>query len=190
MNCPEKISGVYLRLNGFFLLPHFTLFDGNNHSHVDFLGLRPPEGKENCQGLDLPVDRKLFDTIKDLIGNNPLSQLLGAIVEVKGGKVEEIVSEGHRRYAKNFFGEYVCDIRLSFAEIGDVQPSIEQDSVLIPLKYALKWTLFRFHWMNKNLERLSKSGSWSWSGDFLADLLYLQKLDYWSHRFRRTALCK
>jgi hypothetical protein len=177
MNCPEKISGAYLRLNGFFLLLHFTLFDGNNHTHVDFLGLRPPEGKEICQNLELPVDNQLFNVIENSIRNDPFTKLLGVIVEVKGGEKKEIPLNAHINYAINFFGRNVCVVPLSFAEISNKQPSIEQGSILIPLKYALKWTLFRFHWMNKNLERLSKSGSWSWSEDFLADLLYLQKLD-------------
>jgi hypothetical protein len=40
MNGPEKIAAAYLRLNGFLLLPQFTIFDGQRHNHIDLVGVR------------------------------------------------------------------------------------------------------------------------------------------------------
>ena len=40
MNTAEKIAVMYLRLNGFLLLPHFTVFDGNYQNHINLIGLR------------------------------------------------------------------------------------------------------------------------------------------------------
>jgi hypothetical protein len=40
LNLAEKIARAYLRLNGFPQLPHFTVFSGGEHGHVDLIGIR------------------------------------------------------------------------------------------------------------------------------------------------------
>ena len=40
MNIPEKIAGLYLRLNGFFISPHFTILLQGGSRHVYFIGVR------------------------------------------------------------------------------------------------------------------------------------------------------
>ena len=37
MNPAEEISSLYLRFNGFFQLPEFTIFRTSAHQHVDIL---------------------------------------------------------------------------------------------------------------------------------------------------------
>ena len=175
MNCPEKIAGTYLRLNGFFLLPHFTIFDGNEHTHVDFLALRPPKGIESCRGYELPLDTDFFEEVNRVIGDNSCDQLIGAIVEVKGGRVGELPSERQATYANNFFGPKAKLVKLSFSqEIANI--GMRDDAVVIPLNLSLNWIKRRINWMNANIDRLTKTGSWAWSEEFLSDLLYLYRL--------------
>lgn len=175
MNCPEKIAGAYLRLNGFFVAPHFTLFDGNNHTHVDFLAVRPPGGRERCRGHELPIDTDFFHEVEGLIGDNSLNQLIGAVVEVKGGKVGELPSEKHANYAANYFGPGARIVKLSFFQ--ETANIVMRDDVIgISLKHSLNWIIRRINWMDTNIDRLTKTGSWSWSEEFLADLLYLHGL--------------
>jgi hypothetical protein len=175
MNCPEKIAGTYLRLNGFFLLPHFTLFDGDRHSHVDFLGLRPPGGRERCGRHELPLDQEFFETADQLIRGNSFNELIGAVVEVKGGIDVELPSAGHIQYAEAFFGRRPLVIPMSFSL--DVERIEVQDRTLtISVRYSLEWIKNRINWMNDNIHSLSKTGSWAWSEEFLSDLLYLHRI--------------
>ena len=175
MNCPEKIAGTYLRLNGFFVLPHFTLFDGERHSHVDFLGLRPPSGIERCGRLELPLDQKFFATADQLIRGSSFNELIGAVVEVKGGNNIELPSPGHIEYAEAFFGGRPRVIPVSFSL--DVERiGIQDGTIMISLKHSLEWIKNRIDWMNHNIRSLTKTGSWAWSEEFLSDLLYLYRL--------------
>ncbi len=176
MNCPEKIAGAYLRLNGFFVLPHFTLFNGRQHTHVDFLALRPPGGRERCGGQELPLDQEFFAMADRLTRGNSLDKLIGAIVEIKGGNVGELPSARHRGYAKEFFGPEATIISLSFSqEIADI--AMARDTIVISVMHSLKWITQRIDWMNNNVHSLSKTGSWTWSEEFLSDLLYLHGLE-------------
>jgi hypothetical protein len=178
MNTPEKIVNTYFRLNGFFLLPQFTLFrKEGGHIHVDLLGLRPPCGQEICEDKPLPIDEKFWEICQKLLGTNPCDKLLGIAVEVKGGTEDERPSPEHLDYAKTFFGscDFIIPISVSLAH---KEISLKDGCVLLPLQRTLEWTLFRFRWMNQNLIHLKKSGSWNWSEDNLADLLYLQKIDF------------
>lgn len=86
MNTSEKIVGAYLRLNGFLLLPHFTILDGEYHTHVDFVGLRPRGGVEVVRGEELPRDtafEKSLALADQMDGKSPTDLWLGIIVEVK-----------------------------------------------------------------------------------------------------------
>ena len=98
-------------MNGFFVLPDFTQFDGKNHTHVDFLALRPPGGRERCRGHELPLDQEFFATADWLTGRNSLNELVGGIVEVRGGDVREFPLDEHVAYARNFFGPTASIIR-------------------------------------------------------------------------------
>lgn len=46
METTEKVAFLYLRLNGFFLMPHFTVFGVEKGKHVDVLGIRPAGSEE------------------------------------------------------------------------------------------------------------------------------------------------
>jgi hypothetical protein len=89
MNCPEKIVGVYLRLNGFFLLPQFTLFEFAGHIHVDFLALRPPSMGESIhtpiRNLTFPIDETLFELYRNNIGFEPFANYIGLVVGGESG---------------------------------------------------------------------------------------------------------
>lgn len=172
MNCPEKIVGAYLRLNGFFLLPHFTLL-GGTHTHVDFLSLRPPGSREQCDSLIFPVDPLLFINLHGLINYDPNLKLIGAVVEVKGGKRHETPSLRHFEYAHNFFGSTAVVIKMSFSR-RTKQMRVRNDTLYISLEHCLNWISERIDWMNS---RVSKVSSWTWSEEFLSDLLYLKKIE-------------
>lgn len=186
MNCPEKIAGTYLRLNGFFPLPHFTLFDGNSHTHVDFLALRSPGGRERCRGQELPLDLHFFRSLDKLIpGGESLNKLLGAIIEVKGGYIGELPSDRHLHYARDFFGPEASIFPLSFSqEVEGIR--IKDEAIAISLQHSLNWVVGRIRWMNDNVDRLTKTGSWTWSEAFLSDLLYLQGLGF----LKATTICQ
>ncbi len=78
MNAAEKIAASYLRLNGFLLLPHFTVFEGGYHGHVDIVGLRAAGSKEVGGGLTFPTDDKLFAAIpKEIPRASARGYLLG-----------------------------------------------------------------------------------------------------------------
>lgn len=42
-------------------------------------------------------------------------------------------------------------------------------------EYALKWIFERVRWMDQNHSGLTKSGSWPWSEDALAEFLVLHR---------------
>lgn len=177
MNTPEKIVCSYFRLNGFFLLPQFTLFTKDFHIHVDLLALRPAGSCEICEGNPLPIDMDLFNCISNLIGNEATKLLIGILVEVKGNDEYERPLQGHYEYARPFFGSDTPIIPISVST-RHRQIDIDDGCLVIPLSHTLRWSLFRFHWMNQNLKHLTKSGSWPWSDEALADLIYFQKIDF------------
>ena len=172
MNTPEKIAGAYLRLNGFFLLPHFTLFDGTRHTHLDFLALRPPNGNERCGGIELPLDDPLFEALNKVLRCNPQTVLLGGIVQMKGGEQGKAPAERHIAYARDFMGPQAKLVSLSFSD-RDREILSKNKTIFIPIQYSLEWIMKRIDWMNRNVPGLTKTGSWAWSEDFLSDILYL-----------------
>jgi len=60
MNTAEKLACTYLRLNGFLLTPHFTIFSGENHTHIDIIGLRSKGSKEEVDNFTFPLDDDFF----------------------------------------------------------------------------------------------------------------------------------
>lgn len=177
MNSPEKIAGVFLRLNGFFLLPQFTLFDGERHTHVDFLGLRAPMSVESCGQLIFPLDDSFFDLINAQVDNSR-EQLLAAIVEVKGNKKKQEPGAGHYDYIDRFIGN-ANRVQIHFRDHGE-NISTTNGIIDVPLGYALRWIVGRIDWIDGNQEGLSKKSSWTWSETALSDILYLKKLGFLS----------
>jgi len=176
MNAPEKIVNTYFRLNGFFLLPQFTNFLGGQYNHVDLMALRPPSGREVVRGITFPVDPDFFNCLNELI-DNPTDILLGVVVEIKGNQEREIPIQEHIDYAAEFFGGtnliVPVSVSLSYRRI-----RVTDRVLRIPLQHALQWSLYRIYWVECHLEYLKKIASWSWSEEFLADLLYLQNIDF------------
>lgn len=177
MNCPEKIVGTYLRLNGFFLLPHFTVFDGESHTHVDFLAMRPPGGRERCGKEEFIIDEVFFECLNLTIQGDALNRLLGVVAEVKGGRIGKLPRGDHLNYAKNMFGPEAVLVQISFA-LDNKAIIVNGDAIAVSIEHAMNWVINRFNWMKNNLGRLSKEGSWTWSEVFLSDLLYLKKIGF------------
>jgi hypothetical protein len=176
MNAPEKIVNTYFRLNGFFLLPQFTNFLGEQYNHVDLIALRPPSGREVVRGIAFPVDMEFFDCLKGWTVN-PTDILLGVVAEIKGNQEREIPIQAHMDYAIEFFGGanliIPVSVSLSYKRI-----QVNDQVLRIPLQHALQWSLYRIYWVESHLDYLRKIASWSWSEEFLADLLYLQNIDF------------
>lgn len=167
MNTAEKIAGAYLRLNGFLTLSHFTVFDGDRHNHIDFVALRAPNSKENIGDTTFPTDDLLFQAI----GSDSRSRLLGVAAEVRTNTNRDSLSDAHISYVGRFLGEIPLQ-RVVFYK-NDKNVTREAQTLAIDMRYASLWILQRIDWMNTNKLKLSKSGSWNLSEDFLSDLLVL-----------------
>ena len=80
-------------------------------------------------------------------------------------------------YATEFFGGanliIPVSVSLSYKRI-----QVNDQVLRIPLQHALQWSLYRIYWVESHLDYLRKIASWSWSEEFLADLLYLQNIDF------------
>lgn len=177
MNTTEKLAATYLRLNGFLLLPHFTIFTGQQHSHIDLIGLHPMNGVERAGELALPKDDDLFDTIRNNYGLNPEHNLIGIVAEVKTNQDVEEPSPEKLNYAGRFLGNANL-VPICFTDrIPDIQ--ILNGTILIGLNYTFNWIMYRINWMEQRRNRLSKEGSWNWSEDFLADILIFKQLGFY-----------
>jgi hypothetical protein len=173
MNLAEKLAMTYLRLNGFLTLPQFTIFDGSGHNHIDLIGLRAPNSQETVNGLTLITDDLLFEKLTQLIGQSSRIILLGIAAEVRTNDSRDEPSTSHIQYLAKFLGEATI-ARLSFYEgTHDIQQN--NQTLDISIKHVGKWVLQRINWMQQQTIRLTKTGSWNWSEDFLSDLLVLQK---------------
>jgi hypothetical protein len=173
MNTAEKIAGTYLRLNGFLHLPQFTVFEEDWHTHVDFVALRAPNSYERAGGTTFPVDEKLFKLITTEI-ESPKTKLLGALVEVRTNATVPLI--GHTLYVSRFLG----DAPLIRFVVYDTEEDLKLENGVIHLSlgYAVSWILWRVRWMEHEHPGLTKSGSWTWSEEFLADLLVLWRLKF------------
>ncbi len=173
MNLAEKLSATYLRLNGFLLLPHFTVFTGQQHTHLDLIGLRVANSKELVGDFTLPIDNELFSVLTRLRGHDALTSIIGVAAEVRTNECRDAPSDEHIHYIQNFFGGITVS-RLAFFE-GSHTVSQNDNVVDIGVRYAGIWIQRRVDQMNKL--RLTKTGSWNWSECFLSDLLVLRALD-------------
>jgi hypothetical protein len=88
MNYAEALGYWYLRLNGFFPLGNFVLHDYNELLHradCDLLAVRMPHVEEAVGGQPVDWDNQAFNTW----GLDRQRQIIGAVVEVKGGENAE-----------------------------------------------------------------------------------------------------
>ncbi len=179
MNTGEKIAGTYLRLNGFLLLPQFTIFNEPNHNHIDHLAVRLGGSVERVFDKSLPVDEDLFDIIGNHLGIAAKQENLGAVVQVKTNTHFNIFHDSHLEYARSFLGNLPNVVPISFCDaftsITIDCRSNENGDIGVGLKHAVNWIAKRVEWMDAEIER-QKMASWTWSEDFLADILVLRKL--------------
>jgi hypothetical protein len=171
MNMAEKIAATYLRLNGFLLLPQFTVFIGGDHGHVDLVGLRAKGSKEESAGLAFPIDHSFFDSIDQGVCENPLNEFLGLVGEVKTNRQLDHPQREQVAYVRPFLGD-VSIVPVAFSERNG-EPTWANDCLEIGNTYALNWVFERASWMNEHLEALTKTGSWNLSEDALSEILVL-----------------
>ena len=182
MNTPEKIAQAYLRLNGFFTIPHFTILKENG-GYIDLLAVRLGGSIEKF-GVDsnqrsLSID----DNLLSKLGANE-DETIGLIIEIKGGKNNSAkVDELQFAYAKLFFGNINRIKKVGFENIENLEIIKKRDHVIISLKYCIRFIKKRFSVL-KSFEQnlrgqgiLSKEGSWVFSEEFLSGLIFLDKLD-------------
>ena len=186
MNIPEKIAHAYLRLNGFFTIPYFSVLS-KSCSYIDFLAVRlgNSEEKIGVEGnlTSLSIDEKF---LKLLCVSK--SDTIGLVVEVKGGEsgYAEISNENFQ-YAKPFFGKVEKIFRVGFER--DLTELCKQrigDNIhfLVPLFHCLEFIDKRLKEVKKIDQALrgkgilSKEGSWYLSEEFLSELIYLKSLSY------------
>jgi len=98
MNMSEKIAATYLRLNGFLLLPQFTVFIDGEHGHVDLVGLRAKGSSEESAGLTFLIDDKFFNAIDPDVCKDPRNEFLGVVrLSRFSSRKRERCSPGSRR---------------------------------------------------------------------------------------------
>lgn len=169
MNTPEKIAATYLRLNGFLLLPHFTVFiAGAQHNHVDLIGYRPRNSEESVSNVPLERDEEFSSKIKELQNDGNEDSSAGIIVQVRGNKTCPDFFEKHDEYIAKFLGS-IKPVRVIFHCQKD-NISIKRGDkpcICISLKHSYKWIQDRISWIRK-------AGSWELSEEFLADLLFIR----------------
>jgi hypothetical protein len=173
MNTSEKIAATYLRLNGFSPLPLFTVFDGGHHNHLDLLSVHLPGSQETVGRVKLLTDKHLFFGLEQL-GAKPNTDNIVVASEVKTGKDKGEITAEHKKYAARFFGASQM-FEVWFFQDPPRPPVVEKRQLRISLPYAIDWILERFDSMDDQGLHLTKEGSWTWSEEFLADLLVLRK---------------
>ncbi len=182
-NTAEKIAAVYLRLNGFLLLPHFTVFIDGHQRHIDLLGLRAADSEERPFGnLPCLLDELLFEDIKNHFNiANPKSVFLGAVVEVRTNEKTKYPEIDYRNYAGKFLGKSQ-QISMAFARVKNFE--FQENTLVVNLDYALEWVMERINHMENELN-VNKFESWFQSDEFLADILILRKLGSRTHESKK-----
>jgi len=178
MNTPEKIAQTYLRLNGFFTIPHFSILE-DNWTHVDFLAVRLGGSVEKVgkgeNRIPLEIDINFLKALKI-----KKEETVGLVVEVKSGNKKAKVKKSAFNYVKPFFGKISKLCKVGFEERADTI-SRRGDHVIVSLKYCLTFIKKRFEELDsidnklRGSGRLTKEGSWYLSEEFLSDLLFLKK---------------
>lgn len=171
-NTPEKIAELYLRLNGFFVMSHFTMLTTQGQpKHIDLVAIRPRGSKVLVNNTPLDVDDSFFKKLKvDKDDDN-----VAIVAEVKGGRTShpEIDLNTAHKYMRSVVGPDFEKNLKKLAFCYEKSNLGGNNITTIKLKDC-------FHFIVQRLEkyRSEKSGSWYLSEDFLGDLIYLQKLGF------------
>ncbi|HBJ85058.1 MAG TPA: hypothetical protein DDZ88_14545 [Verrucomicrobiales bacterium] len=185
MNLAENIAATYLRLNGFFLLPHFTVLKGDRHNHIDLLALRAAGAEEKVPGSatpkSLPVDDQLFGKLDELFqikgkSASSKSNFIGMMAEVRSNRNKDEIDEPHISYVRPLFGNAHL-FRALFFRAKNFEMKISgknHDELEIDIIYASKWILKRIEETEKFENLLTKTKSWALSEPFLSDIMQLR----------------
>ena len=174
MNAPEKIAATYLRLNGFLLLPHFTIFTDRHHNHVDLIGYRPRNSEECVSDVPLKRDDDFSNKIEELQNDDTKTLPTGIIVQVRGNTTYPKFHDNHEEYVERFLG--IKPVRIIFRRQKKsifIKEENENRSVCVGLKHSFGWIQERIGEMHSYH---SKTGSWTLSEEFLADLLLIRRI--------------
>ena len=181
MNTPEKIAQIYLRLNGFFTISHFSVLQ-DEWTHIDFLAVRLGRSMEKVgkgkEGIPLKIDN---DFLEKLDASH--DDTIGLVVEVKGGNGRAKVTSAAFEYAKPFFGKASKLRKVGFEDVGG-KIQKQDDHIIVPMSYCLTFVKKRFQEIEtidcelRGSGRLTKEGSWYLSEEFLSDLLFLKKVGF------------
>lgn len=177
MQTTEKLAILYLRFNGFFVMPHFTVFGDKGSRHVDILGVRLA-GSEEKVDEDKVLCRD-DEFIEKLAGNNADIFLWAEVgIRYKGSEFVPTKED----YCKKIFGNKgeLKKVYFDFSQLGEEFDS-NGEVLIVPRDRCGGFVLRRFSQMTsepiiKALNRFTKKGSWNWSEEFLGDLLYLKKI--------------
>ena len=176
METTEKIAFLYLRFNGFFLMPHFTVFGVEKGKHVDVLGIRPAGSEEKVGRNLLSRDEEFINKL----GGHAEDIILWA--EVGTGSRRDLFPERKEAYCVRIFGgkDQLKKVYFDFNR-QEEDLAYENGIVIVPAGRCRKIILERFYQMESEpiktkLNEMTKTGSWNWSDEFLADLLYLRKI--------------
>jgi hypothetical protein len=175
MNFAERVIGLYLRLNGFFLMPEFSTFDTGlkkGHAHVDLLAFRPKGAFEAHKGIVFPVDSKLFDVFCAFI-REPFNSNIAVVCEVRTNDSGDFPNEKRRAYATEMCGISAIPV-CADRSIEHLNYDDDAKGIRIGLNHCLKWIAARINWLDR--EGIPKSESWNWSEPALADFLVLNQL--------------
>lgn len=178
MKTTEKISTLYLRLNGFFTMPYFTTFT-EGEKHLDILAIRQKGCREDINGTVLIIDD---DFVKQLGGVDADIALISE-VGPGGRDIGALFPERKIAYCSKIFGK-IDNIHKAYFDISSLGQDFEKinDIVVIPIGRCREFILSRFSQMEskevKSKMKTSKIGSWNWSEEFLGDLLFLKKIGF------------
>ena len=177
MNFAERLIGLYLRLNGFFLMPEFTTFstglENKGHAHVDLIGFRAKGSFEEHEHVIFPVDSQLFGIFKAFCEDDPFNSNIAVICEVRTNYDGVFPELNRRQYAARMCGINVipmcCD-----RSVDEVQHDRRLKGIRVGLARSMRWIAARIKWLHN--EGIHKSESWNWSEPALADFLVLNQL--------------
>jgi hypothetical protein len=180
MNFAERLTGLYLRLNGFLLMPAFSTFtirpreeDRKAHAHIDILGFRPPGSFEQLEDVRFPVDALLFKCLESRVGE-PLDCPLAVVCEVRTNQLGEFPRRERCDYARSMCGGIEV-IPMCFDDsLNNVRFEQSERGIRVGLAHAYGWIAARISWLEER--QVPKLASWNWSESMLAEVLVLSRL--------------
>ena len=172
MNTGEKLAATYLRLNGFLLLPYFTVFSGAGFNHVDLIGYRPAGSRELVFDRALPRDGRFSALLTQALGADSATSAVGIICESRGNQNRDEICDEHVRYIGSFLGD-LAPVRVTFCKAPE-DLSRDEHGIRVDLLYAYRWIQRRITRMEGY--GIHKTGSWVLSEEFLGDLLSLRRI--------------